>query len=172
MKVMVFCFIILAAGIAKSDEEAEFQSPIQQGRWNLGINEIGAYNTSDGMSLRTTLEAQYFLVEGLSLGITGSHEQSSRSNERSLGLIGTYYFAKFENSAFYISQSIMWSEYEVPRWNFRPDEYIRLRTTLGYNYFLTPNIAIGPRIEYDWNKQTQYGQRGNLGLGVGISVSF
>ncbi len=40
MRVIVFCFLVLVSAKAKADEAVDFELPLTQGTWNLGVNSL------------------------------------------------------------------------------------------------------------------------------------
>jgi hypothetical protein len=170
MRVMVFCFLVLISVKSKADEVVDFELPLTQGTWNLGVNSLLSYNSHPGLGVRWEGEFQYFVADDLAFGLIGFHEDTTRMKHQSLGVVGTYYFYKLSKSAFYLSQSISWARIDYDAWT-GAEKYLNTRTTLGYNYFLNPNVAFGPRVEYEWDSGE--GRANNtLSLGVGLSVFF
>ncbi len=168
MKVFVFCLLILNTTVVKAEDIID--ASLEQGRWNLGVNSLLSYNSESGAGIRWEGELQYFVADRLSFGLIGFHENTTRMKQKSLGVVGTYYFYKLSQSAFYLSQSISWARIDHDYWG-DSEKYLNTRTTLGYNYFLRPNVAVGPRIEYEWDSG-EGRERNTLSVGVGVSVFF
>lgn len=78
MRVMIFCFLILISAKSKADEAVDFELPLKQGTWNLGVNSLLSYNSQPGLGVRWEAEFQYFVAGGLAFGLVGFHEDTTR----------------------------------------------------------------------------------------------
>ncbi len=167
--VYIICFMQTSA---YAEEETIYnEKAIREGNWGFGLSGNIAYDAQRGLNYHLSSEIQYFFMDGLAAGVVTNFQKDRFFERTSLGLIGTYYFYEMQNSAFYISQSVTWNEIRSD-YIAENKSFWSGTTTLGYNYFLNKNIAIGPRIQYDINPAKTWGQANSVNVGIGLSVFF
>ncbi len=54
MKVIVFCFLILISAKSKADEVVDFELPLKQGTWNLGVHSLLSMTGTLARGVQTT----------------------------------------------------------------------------------------------------------------------
>ncbi len=170
MKVFIFCFLIFISVNVKAEDVAEFELSLQQGKWNLGLNGLLGYNEQRGGAIRIEGDLQYFVADRFSLGVVARTDLFRGLENNSFGVVGTYYFFQLSKSAFYISQSLTWDQDK--RYSTRRREFLNTQTTLGYNMFLNEGIALGPRLQYDWNPEDKAYEKGTAFVGFGATMMF
>lgn len=156
----------------EQDVETHFaEKAIRKGNWGLGLSGNMAYETREGLNYHLSSEIQYFFVDKLAVGVVTRYDKNRWYEQTSVGLLATYYFYEMQNSAFFISQAVTWNQ--VQSHYLTVDKtFWSARTTVGYDYFLNKNVAIGPRLHYDINPMKTWGESNSLGLGIGLSVFF
>jgi hypothetical protein len=135
------------------NETAALRANINQGNMELGGTIGASYSRIGGAYFETSPTIKYFIIKNLALGITGYWSSSGGTAYADLGPAVTYYFWRGEQWAAYvgedalynISQNTMYylSGERRPAW--------QSRTSLGTNYFITPEVAFGPRLIYTTN---------------------
>ena len=173
MKIYIFLLSVFLASPAFAAEEDFVEKAIREGNWSLGLSGRLAYDSQTGLNGFLSTEMQKFFSDRLSFGFIGQGYKDRSIDLYSVGFIGTYYFYEMEKSAFYISQSITYGEARISILDFSSDEdFLSATTTLGYNYFLNPYVAVGPRLQYEINPVRSFGDANSLNLGIGLSVFY
>lgn len=145
---------------------------INKGNWTVGG---GLYfNDSQDPTLPnrsstflSSANVQYFFLDGLSAGLSGSFITSGgRSGRGTLSPILTYYFYRKENIAHYVSlEPSRWAKWEGirPRWGSA--------VSVGTKIFLNDYIAVGPEIQYEriWDDPLT-NSKANLSFIGGFSI--
>ncbi|MBY0384865.1 hypothetical protein K2X05_06870 [bacterium] len=173
---MRFFIFILSSSLvlsALAEEETFVNKAIREGNWSLGLSGRMAYDSQTGLNGFLSTEAQKFFSDRLSFGFIWQGYKDRYIEMYSVGVIGTYYFYEMEKSAFYISQSLAYGEAHVSILDQSSDrDFLSATTTLGYNYFLNPYVAVGPRLQYEINPVRNFGGVNSLNLGIGLSVFY
>jgi hypothetical protein len=138
---------------------------------NQGNVEVGGggnflrQNQGDRWDLNINGKVEYFFLNRFS---GGGRVEFSDSNVDStyvrVGPSATYYFAIIKNIALYVDQAILWTN---PRGD--GDNYIYGDTGIGADFFVRPNIAVGPSVRgvYYFN-----GDRGLPSGGTDIRINL
>lgn len=173
MKIFTFILTILIALPSLADEKDFFDKAIREGNWSLGLSGRLAYDSPSGLTGFLSVEMQKFFSDRLSFGFVGQGYKDRSIGLYSLGVIGTYYFYEMEKSAFYISQSLTYGEAHISILSqSAKEDFLSATTTLGYNYFLNPYVAFGPRVQYEINPMRNLGGANSINVGVGLSVFY
>lgn len=150
---------------------------IHSGDWSIGV--FGqSFKEDMGMGSRRSemnVDVQYFWWDHFSVGIIGKYTHTGSYDLSSLGLKGTYHFYESDRTTFYVSQDVSYNLMDVggSSENFSA---LSATTSIGVNYFLTPNVTFGPRLE--WAKYfggdypTTMKRNEELGVKLGFSVFF
>lgn len=173
MKIFIFILSSCLTLGAVAEEQEFVDKAIRQGNWSLGLNGRLAYDSQTGLNGFLSTEVQKFFSDRLSFGFIGQGYKDRNIGMYSLGVIGTYYFYEMEKSAFYISQSLTYGEANISILSqSAKEDFLSATTTLGYNYFLNPYVAVGPRLQYEINPARNLGGANSLNLGIGLSIFY
>lgn len=87
---------------------------------------------------------EYFVMDNLSLGASVELAESKWERSTSLGPSISFYFARMEKRVLSLHQSIRYAETEYIRTNSSSkSEHKRSTTSFVFNYFTTPEVALG-----------------------------
>lgn len=173
------CTILLCAttpALAETMSEDFIEKKIKKGDWTVGGYAELFYASQGGARVRAIVDAQYFLIDNLSLGAVMRLQGGKAFDSSGAGVKGTYHFYETARSTFYVSGEVSYnlvdSEFFSPS-----NEYATMGTIgLGWNNFITPNVAFGPRIEYTRllgnNVPNMNNKDYNLSVLLGFSLFF
>lgn len=151
MKTWMCAFLVCVAPAAFADSELAddfLEKKIKKGDWSIGGSAEFAYASLGGARITAAFDGQYFVADYLSLGVTTRLQGGKLSDASGIGVIGTYHFYESARSTFYVSASVNHTMLNSELYS-SSDVSATLGTIgLGWNYFLTPNVAFGPRLEY------------------------
>ncbi len=141
---------------------------INMGNWEIG-GEASYFQTNDGddWAIYASPRLEYFFLNRFSAGGRAIYRDGNRiSTETSFGPSLTYYFATMETSALYVDQSVLFVNPAGA-----DDNYFAGETGLGWDYFLSPTVALGPSIRgvYYFNGGTGVPE-GGLAFRVALSI--
>lgn len=145
-----FAVLSLFALPAFSQEESsEGTMRINQG--DLKVSGEASYdrrNTGE-WTLELSPKVEYFFLNRFAAGVRLDYKDGDiQRTTVSIGPAATYYFAIVRRVGFYLDQTVQWVN---PPGN--DDNYFHGETGIGLNYFITPNVAVGPvmRGYYNFN---------------------
>jgi len=150
--------------------ERHLNKMIKKGNWTIAGDASANYNSQSGLEWSVRPSAEYFVADNFSVGGTFMYLHDKWSSTYGLGVAATYYFAEGENGVWFVRQALMYahSEFDAVAVSQKADDLLS-STTLGYNYFLTPSVAIGPRVNVRTSQNYPYT---NFSLLFGIQVYF
>lgn len=169
----------VATGRADVSSEDFIEKKIKQGNWSVaGSAELG-YASLSGTWLKTSIDGQYFVADRFSVGIVNRLQGSRYWDSAGLGLKTMYHFLETARSTYYLSGEITHHVFDNKNL-FGPapgsDEVTMGTLGIGWNYFITPNVAFGPRLEYTRalgrNNEVFGGQKYQLNIMTGLTVFF
>lgn len=153
----VFFFLLSSVLALASDEPVVPR--IQQGDWELG----GGFNLnrmenawsrgSRSVFFHASGAAQYFAADGLSIGLEAAFSRYGRGQAHGkVGPVVTKYFLATDRLAPYVSMlPIQWTKSE----SFPSS--LSSTARVGFKYFFTDAVAVGPALEYEYDWATNGG---------------
>ncbi|MEK7356879.1 MAG: hypothetical protein AAB250_10545 [Bdellovibrionota bacterium] len=149
--VLFFALTMIAAPSARAVDMASgtdpFELPISRGRWKVG-GYVSAFKDDDGNSLTFAPEAEYFLIDRLSLGFEVNGTWTSYGFSRfDAGPAATFYFGTDDHWAYYARQTISYSKS-----NYNPELQTAGTTGLGATYFFNKYVGLSPEIRASYGK--------------------
>ncbi|MCC6137559.1 MAG: hypothetical protein IT287_02935 [Bdellovibrionaceae bacterium] len=152
MGLMVFTAPAIAIEDTAIGVSNEFiEKKIHKGDWSVGGDLALSYTSMTGAQVSTSMDVQKFLWDGVSVGLVGRYVNTRNYDFTAIGGKATYHFLETDKMTFYTSGDITYNRLEH---NFFPGgstEYTAATVAVGINYFLTPHIAIGPKIQFTKN---------------------
>lgn len=180
-KFLIFITAMSVGSWGKAQESLDLVSTssymdkkIRKGDWSLGGNARFTYDENAGARTAASLEVEHFWLDGLSAGIRVRYEEVGSVSLRGLGLKSTYHFYESDKMTFFLSGEI--TSYELQGYSPINQPQWMATVGLGMNYFITPNIAFGPRIE--WSESLSENRSGagyardQLNVLMGFSLFF
>lgn len=138
---------LFAAPVFAQEESSEGTMRINQG--DIEISGEGDYNrvNTGGWSMELSPKVEYFFLNRFSAGAKLNFvDGSAVSTTVSIGPAATYYFAVVRKLGFYVDQTLQWVN---PPGS--DDNYFHGETGIGFDYFITPNVAVGPAMRGYYN---------------------
>ncbi len=171
----VFLLTSLSA-LAESAPDEFIEKKIKRGDWSIGGSAEIAYASRGGSRITAAAEAQYFVADNVSLGITSRLQGGKAFDISGVGVIGTYHFYETARHTYYVSGAVTYNGLDSEFYS-STNQFITLGTIgLGWNYFITPNVAFGPRLEYTrvlGEKNTRFGTNDyQLNMLLGFTLFF
>jgi hypothetical protein len=152
MKKLVFLFALvlapmLASQTAFAEGDGSVHAPggmmINEGDLEIGGDgSFSRLNQGDRWDLAINTKIEYFFLNRFSGGARLQFTDSNvESTSVQVGPSATYYFAIVRNLAMYVDTAILWTN---PKGS--GDNYIYGDTGIGLDFFVRPNIAVGPSV--------------------------
>lgn len=141
----------LTAPISESVSASTFEPKVNQGDIMVGGSLGFAYHTFSRLTFELNPTIEYFVVDRLSLGGTVGLSFSEYSNSYLVGPSATYYFWKEDRLTANVGAELRIGRYEYDSYDSgRVTKTATLgRFRLGLNYFLTPEVSVGPVFTLD-----------------------
>lgn len=175
-KFVVLLVLALAPAFGTSLAQAQDSASETGGMMiNQGDLEVGGSgnfyrrNQGDYWKLNINPKVEYFFLNRFSAGARVNFSDSNVDpTEFQAGPSATYYFAIVRNIALYVDQAVLWTN---PPGN--ADNYIYGETGIGADFFIRPNIAVGPSLRgiYYFNADTGL-PPGGTDIRINISTFF
>lgn len=173
--VVLFALIlapVLTSQLAFAEGEASNSGGMKINQGDLEIGGDGNFfrrNQGDYWKLNLSPKIEYFFLNRFSAGARLNYTDSNVDpTEVQVGPSATYYFAIVKNIALYVDQAVLWTN---PPGN--ADNYIYGETGIGADFFVRPNIAVGPSVRgiYYFNGDTGL-PPGGTDIRITISTFF
>ena len=174
--IIILLLSLISAGREFSDPTSTYlEKSINKGNWNLGGQGSLSYETTTGFNTHLAANAEYFFKDRFSLGLKSNFIDNGPYTLSGLGLKSTYHFYETDRMSYFIAGDLSHYNLNGPISN----DHWALTTGIGFNYFITPNIAFGPRLEWSqpiWDKtssasQSTYSKR-QINIPIGFSLFF
>lgn len=142
----VFCLIlILCASSAYSQES--WSPNIKKGSFFLATNSNSFLasttiyeNGSSSRSSEAYAHVQYFFFDRLAIGGLVAVDSTPYFE---VGASASYFFLVFGRAAVYAEPEVILEE-----WQKQNTQTVELSTRVGYDFFLTPDVSLGPSFRY------------------------
>ncbi len=124
---------------------------VNQGDLMVGGSLGFSYSTFSRLTFELNPTIEYFIVDRLSVGGTIGLALNEASNRYLVGPSATYYFWKDDRLTANVGAELRFGQQEHDYFDTgrRTDTSTSGRFRLGLNYFLTPEVSIGPLLTFD-----------------------
>lgn len=150
MRKIILGILVFSATPAMAQEASEsfMEKKIRKGDWTVGGEGALSYTTWGGTRVYANAEAQYFFADRLSAGMFMSLQGGKYQDASGVGVLGTYHFYEGKSTTMYGSLGLSHHQVNSEFFSSNTQYATMANATLGFNYFLNPHVAFGPRIEY------------------------
>ncbi len=150
---------------AKADEQSAYAN-VNQKNWLCGGLINYTHNSSDTSTtdqLRLTVEARYFVIDRLAIGLDSQVTiKTDVDTVASLGPSATYFFWSQEKLATFVTAAFKIGLTDATVKSIFTGE-------VGLDYFITPSVAFGPDAFFD-AYQGHLSNRSDLGLEFNFKI--
>lgn len=143
--------LLMLAGLSANAADSSMQNTLT-GNYQVGGNASWVKKSNTPSLFTVNPLAEYFLVNGISLGGTLNYTSDSNNNNTfGVGPSATWYMWQQERHAVYGGVGIMYDTTSSGGPNSNTTNFWASDLRIGYNYFFTPSLALGP--VYMWHHQ-------------------
>ena len=149
--VIIVSSLMMFAGVSANANDTSMQNTLA-GNYQVGGNASWVKKSNTPSLFTVNPLAEYFLANGFSLGGTLNYtSDSDNNNTLGVGPSATWYLWQQERHAVYAGVGVMYDTSSSGGSNSSTNNYWASDVKLGYNYFFTPSVALGP--VYMWHHQ-------------------
>lgn len=148
---------------------APFVPNINQGNFEISGSVGLGYSTPSGFLAQLNPTFRYFIFKHFSFGITGDVNASQVGTAWSGGPSASFYFWNSERWAAYLGEDVTYTFSNYLELDSSPWESY---SKLGFNYFITREVAFGPALVYSHNLGDGSAYPGDLTMLASFGLFF